>query len=158
MLLFKSGISLPRSQKKSVIHHQKTYTKPQLPARRKYGEATLKYGEAWRSVSAEPSYASSSLVQRSSSAKGDEPLQERSAWSGAAEKLEFGPPCVKAPQTAVPTNNVRQSRSSVRTADSAHNPVQLRGKQINSAHVKGVLSEWSTEFQASVVADTMHIV
>jgi hypothetical protein len=109
-----------------------------LPARRKYGTAAAQYGKAWRSVSAEPS--SNHLFAGSGS------LSEL-AWSGApgAAHREHD-----AGQLAPRT--ISRTQSTV-----AFNPAALKGKRIDSEYAKGMLSEWSTEFPAETVAETMHV-
>ena len=136
---------------------------PRLPSRRKYGEALRKYGESWRSVSAEPSYASMALLQHSSQFR--EVLRERSTWSGActspaAKQARAQRPPVDLPLRGNPGGGSFSDRSTPSTALSTmFNPTpELRGKHINSVHATGVLSDWCTEFPAETVEETMHIV
>ena len=110
-----------------------------LPARRKYFTAASQYGNAWRSVSAEPS--SNHLFAGSGS------LTEL-AWSGAPGAAH----CENDAWRLTP-----QTSSSTQSGAVAFNPAALKGKCINSEHAKGMLSEWSTELPAETVAETMHV-
>ena len=144
-----------------MLHYKSSL--PRLPSRRKYGDALRKYGEVWRSVSAEPSYASMALLQHWS--QFGEVLRERSTWSGActspaAEQARAQRPPVDLPLWVNPGGGSFSGRSTPSTALSTmFNPTpELRGKHINSTHVTGVLSDWCTEFPAETVEETMHIV
>jgi hypothetical protein len=129
MLLYKSSLS-------------------RIPARRKYGEAERRYGEAWRSVSAEPS--SNHLVIGGSSGE--------SLWSGAPGAAREGGSRRVTPQTSSGSAWLSGSATPSTAQSGAYNPVALKGKRVDSAHAKGVLSEWSTEFPAQTVAETLHVV
>lgn len=142
MLLYKSSLSVPR-----------------LPSRRKYREVARRHGDAWRSVSAEPSFAS---TQRSSSPN-SVGRERTSAWSGAPEATTSGRGSPLASPERSRGSLTAQSDSLLSNVPSTassnvHRPALLRGKRVNSIHVQGVLSDWSTEFPAAVVAETMHII
>lgn len=149
-----------------MLLYKSSLPKAQLPSRRKYGEVARKHGVAWRSVSAEPSYASSSLSPHSASQLA---LRERSTiWSGApaAQQAQGGRPWTDFPSTdssPLPTPpqtgkcGAGLSTSTSTSQSTKFNPAELRGKRINSVHVRGVLSDWSAEFPAKVVAETMHV-
>ena len=147
-----------------MLLYKSSMTRPRLPARRKYRDVEQRHGDAWRSVSAEPSFAASQRSPHTGSVTGHETA---SAWSGAPEGGSARGTPLASPGRRSTGSSVRRMcaersvamSSAPSTAEStAFQPAALRGKHVNSIHAQGVLSDWSTEFPAAVVAEAMHVI